>query len=61
MILIVLHLNLKKITGQTETDGTKDVQIMVSLKYLSNFWRTLKMPLILKLTFLKLGLKNVLK
>ena len=27
-------------------DGTKDVQIMVPLKYLSNFWRTLEMLLI---------------
>ena len=35
-----------KITGQTGDDGTKDVQIMVPLKYLSNFWRTLEMPLI---------------
>ena len=35
-----------KITGQTEDDGTKDVEIMVSLKYLSNFWRTLEMTLI---------------
>ena len=35
-----------KITGQTGNDGTKDVEIMVSLKYLSNFWRTLEMPLI---------------
>ena len=26
-------------------EGTKDVQIMVLLKYLSNFWRTLEMPL----------------
>ena len=33
-----------KITGQTEDDGTKDVEIMVPLKYLSNFWRTLEMP-----------------
>ena len=33
-------------TGQTEDDGTKDVEIMVPLKYLSNFWRTLEMPLI---------------
>ena len=24
----------------------KDVEIMVSLKYLRNFWRTLEMPLI---------------
>ena len=35
-----------KITGQTENDGTKDVEIIVPLKYLSNFWRTLEMPLI---------------
>ena len=35
-----------KLTGQTGNDGTKDVEIMVSLKYLSNFWRTLEMPLI---------------
>ena len=35
-----------KITGLIVDDGTKDVEIMVSLKYLSNFWRTLEMPLI---------------
>ena len=35
-----------KITGQTGDDGTKDVEIMVPLKYLINFWRTLEMPLI---------------
>ena len=35
-----------KITGETRDDGTKDVEIMVPLKYLSNFWRTLEMPLI---------------
>ena len=35
-----------KITGQTGDDGTKSVEIMVPLKYLSNFWRTLEMPLI---------------
>ena len=35
-----------KITGQTGDDGTKDVEIMVPLKYLSSFWRTLEMPLI---------------
>ena len=35
-----------KITSQTEDNGTKDVEIMVPLKYLSNFWRTLEMPLI---------------
>ena len=35
-----------KITGRTGDDGTKSVEIMVPLKYLSNFWRTLEMPLI---------------
>ena len=35
-----------KLTGRTDDDGEKDVEIMVSLKYLSNFWRTLEMPLI---------------
>ena len=36
----------QKITGLTGNDGTKDVKIMVPLKYLSNFWRTLEMLLI---------------
>ena len=36
-----------KITGKTPDDGnTKDTEIIVPLKYLSNFWRTLEMPLI---------------
>ena len=36
-----------RITGKTPAnDNEKDVEIMVSLKYLSNFWRTLEMPLI---------------
>ena len=36
-----------KITRRTPADGnTKDVEIIVPLKYLSNFWRTLEMPLI---------------
>ena len=35
-----------KVTGQTGGDGTKNVEIMVPLKYLSNFLRTLEMPLI---------------
>ena len=33
-------------TVQNGDDGTKGVEIMVPLKYLSNFWRTLEMPLI---------------
>ena len=36
----------QKITGQTGNGGAKDIEIMVPLKYLSNFWRTLGMPLI---------------
>ena len=35
-----------KITVETDDNGTKNVEIMVLLKYLSNFWRTLEMPLI---------------
>ena len=46
-----------KITGKTPADGnTKNIEIIVPLKYLSNFLRTLEMPLInckanLKLTW----------
>ena len=37
----------EKITGKTpNNDNEKDVEAMVPLKYLSNFWRTLEMPLI---------------
>ena len=37
----------EKITGNAPNNGnTKDVEIILSLKYLSNFWRTLEMPLI---------------
>ena len=35
-----------KMTGQTGYYGTKNVEIMIPLKYLSNFRRTLEMPLI---------------
>ena len=36
-----------KITGKTPNNGNeKDVEIMVPLKYLSDFWRTLEIPLI---------------
>ena len=36
-----------KITGKTpDNNNEKDVEIMVPLKYLSNFWRTLEIPLI---------------
>ena len=36
----------EKITGETDNNGTKDVEIMVPLKYLSKRWRILEMPLI---------------
>ena len=36
-----------KITGKTpNNNNVKDVEIIAPLKYLSNFWRTLEMPLI---------------
>ena len=36
-----------KITGRTLAGGNeKDLEIMLPLKYLSNFWRTLKIPFI---------------
>ena len=37
-----------KMTGQTDDDDGEidNTEIMVSLKYLSNFWRTLNIPLI---------------
>ena len=37
---------ISKITSQIENNGTKIVEIMVPLKYISNFWRTLEMSLI---------------
>ena len=52
--IIILDLNDSEsykskieITGKTPNNGnTKDVEIIVPLKYLSNFWRALEMPLI---------------
>ena len=35
-----------KIAGRTENGDTDNVKIRVLLKYLSNFWRTLEVPLI---------------
>ena len=36
-----------RLIGNTETNGTKNgVKIAVPLKYLSNIWRSLEMPLI---------------
>ena len=36
----------QKIIDSTGYDSTKTVQIKIPLKYLNNFWRTLKVPLI---------------
>ena len=49
------------IIGNTEINGTKNwVKIAVPLKYLSNFWRPLEMPLINCKTELSLnGMKDV--
>ena len=51
-----------KITGSTPAGGnTKDVKIIVPLKYLSNFWRNLEMPLInCEVNLILTGLKFVL-
>ena len=42
----MLRLYLNKKTSKTVAGGTKDVEIIVPLKYLSNFWRTLEMSFI---------------
>ena len=36
----------EKLTGEVDNNGAKNVKIMVSLKHLSNFWKTLDMSLI---------------
>ena len=37
-----------KVTGKTPAAGnTKNIEIFVSLEYISNFWRILEMPLII--------------
>ena len=43
---IILFKFKQQITGQTGNSGTENVEIIVLLKYLSNFWRTLEMSLI---------------
>ena len=46
ILLKLMSLIKVKLTGQTDDNGTKNVEIMVSLKHLSNFWTTLEMFLI---------------
>ena len=45
-LLILLKLMLLNLAGQTDNSGTKNFEIMVPLKYLNNFCRTLEMSLI---------------
>ena len=42
----VLFILKQKLAGKKVVKGTKDVEIMVPLKYLSNYCRTIEMPLI---------------
>ena len=46
LTILLIRLNLKKNNSETGNNDTKNVEIMVPLKYLSNFWRTLAMPVI---------------
>ena len=46
-MLVVQLLILLQIMGKTGNNGTKHFTMMISLKYLSNFCRTLKMLLII--------------
>ena len=44
--LMLLPFSLKeKLTGQTGNNGTENIEIIVTLKYLKNFWQTIEMPL----------------
>ena len=46
-MMIMLFKNKANLIANTNADGTKKgVKIAVPLKYLSNFWRSLEMPLI---------------
>ena len=45
LLIIITVFRKTKIAGRIGNGSTKDVKIMVSLKYLSNFWSTFKLPL----------------
>ena len=46
-VIIAFHLDLNnKVTGQIGAGGTKDVETLVLLKYLSDLWKTLERKLI---------------
>ena len=46
IILLCLNVKKKKISRTATANGKKDVEIMMSLKHLSNSWKTLEMHLI---------------
>ena len=46
LITIIVFKFKQQVTGQTGNSGTKDVEIMVPLKYLKTIWRSLEIPLI---------------
>ena len=47
LMMIMLFKNKANLIANTNADGTKKgVKIDAPLKYLSNFWRSLNMPLI---------------
>ena len=46
LLLLIRLILLNSQQCQTANNGTKNVEIMVPLKYLRNFWRTLEMTLI---------------
>ena len=46
LMLLLICLKLKKNITDKTLNGTKNVEIIASLKNLSNFWRTLEMSLI---------------
>ena len=48
LIVIVNRLSInKKITEETDANDTRNVEVMVPLKYLSNFWRTVEILLLI--------------
>ena len=53
MILIIIQIlssdsfkHKSRLTNNTNNAGIANIEIVVPLKYLSNFWGTLEMPLI---------------
>ena len=48
-MLLLVRLNVNKKTSKTGNSGRKVVYMIVPLKYLINFWRTLEIPLTMKI------------